>query len=307
VRPLTLLLSSLALALGTLVAAPAAPASAAACSGTSGVTVVIDSTAYCAPGDPASGLAALQAVASVVQVQTQPGFVCRINGAPASDPCVRTPPATAYWSYWHAQPGGSWQYSNLGAASYDPAPGSVEGWSFGSGGRPGIAPPSAPTQQPSPAQPDPPPASTAPPAQPAPPAGGGSGTVAPAPGSSATSGGTSGGSTGTTGTTSGGTPAPGATTGATAPTGTASGAPATTAPSTSGAPASEGATTTSSAEPSPSGTREAVALVSGTRDAGGPPWTAIGGGMLVVALGAAAGVVAWRRRAADAGPGAYGG
>ena len=29
---------------------------------------------------------------SLTYVQRQPGFVCRINGQPASDPCVNTPP-----------------------------------------------------------------------------------------------------------------------------------------------------------------------------------------------------------------------
>ncbi len=38
-----------------------------------------------------------------------------------------------YWAYFHASRGGSWSYSNLGAGSYDPKPGSVEGWRFESG------------------------------------------------------------------------------------------------------------------------------------------------------------------------------
>lgn len=68
-------------------------------------------------------------------------FICRINGKPtaATEPCVNTPPASAYWSYWHAVPGGAWNYSSLGATGYDPAIGTVEGWAFGSG-----APPSVP-------------------------------------------------------------------------------------------------------------------------------------------------------------------
>ncbi|QKE85331.1 hypothetical protein [Arthrobacter sp. NEB 688] len=126
--------------------AVAAPASAAACSGTTGVTVVVDfgssTTVACAPGDPTSGLDALaKAGFSVTQVQRQPGFVCRINGSPSSVGCVTTPPASAYWAYFHAPRGGSWTYSSLGAGSYDPKPGSVEGWSFGSGGAPGTVPP----------------------------------------------------------------------------------------------------------------------------------------------------------------------
>jgi hypothetical protein len=37
-----------------------------------------------------------------------------------------------YWSYWHLVDG-TWQYALVGAASYQVAPGSVEGWSWGIG------------------------------------------------------------------------------------------------------------------------------------------------------------------------------
>ncbi|MEU6075707.1 hypothetical protein [Micromonospora sp. NPDC047074] len=71
-----------------------------------------------------------------------PGFICRISHAgfdngtpyptPADEKCVLTPPASAYWSYWHADPGAdTWQYSQLGAMSYQPKPGSVDLWIFG--------------------------------------------------------------------------------------------------------------------------------------------------------------------------------
>jgi hypothetical protein len=71
-----------------------------------------------------------------------PAFICRIGYAgyqggrqyPTSkdEACVLTPPATAYWSYWHADPGqNSWSYSQLGAMSYHPKPGSVDLWIFG--------------------------------------------------------------------------------------------------------------------------------------------------------------------------------
>lgn len=137
-----------------LVTADPAPqaAHAAKCSGTSGVTVVVDFTAFggsvsvqCALGDPATGLAALQG-AGFTPTGTQRwglAFICRINGlpTPANEPCVNTPPASAYWSYWHANSGGTWSYSTSGATSYNPAPGTVEGWAFGSGGAPSISPP----------------------------------------------------------------------------------------------------------------------------------------------------------------------
>ncbi|GGZ65443.1 hypothetical protein GCM10010371_26570 [Streptomyces subrutilus] len=71
-----------------------------------------------------------------------PAFICRIGYSghqggrqfptPQQDDCVRTPPASAYWSYWHAGPGQStWEYSQLGAMLYQPKPGSVDLWIFG--------------------------------------------------------------------------------------------------------------------------------------------------------------------------------
>ena len=94
-------------------------------------------------------------------------FVCRIDGKPADDPCQRASPEDAYWSYWHAEPGGTWTFSNAGAASYDPAPGTVEGWAFGAGEPPSSKPPARqqPPQQQEPTQttaPAPAPAAPAP-------------------------------------------------------------------------------------------------------------------------------------------------
>ncbi|WP_333761275.1 hypothetical protein [Streptomyces sp. IBSBF 2390] len=86
-----------------------------------------------------------------------PAFICRIGYSgykggkqyptPAQDDCVLTPPASAYWSYWHADPGArDWTYSQLGAMLYKPKPGSVDLWIFGgtniegTEGRPKVAP-----------------------------------------------------------------------------------------------------------------------------------------------------------------------
>ena len=75
----------------------------------------------CAPGTPSSGLDALaKAGVSYQTTQRFPGFVCRIAGKPSNDPCVNTSPASAYWAYWLAAPGGSWCYSTLGAGSRKP-------------------------------------------------------------------------------------------------------------------------------------------------------------------------------------------
>ncbi|MBD3785103.1 MAG: hypothetical protein IE926_19525, partial [Micrococcales bacterium] len=102
----------------------AGPAAASACSGTSGVTVVIDTgtstSTSCAPSG-GSAMSALSAVSTVTYPQQYPGsVVCRINGFPSSDPCVRMPPADAYWAFFHAPRGGAWTYSTSGAASYSP-------------------------------------------------------------------------------------------------------------------------------------------------------------------------------------------
>jgi len=58
--------------------------------------------------------------------------------------------------------------------AFDPQPGTVEGWAFGAGGRPGIAPPAAPAPPPPPPKPTTRPAprpSAQPPPAPAPPSG----------------------------------------------------------------------------------------------------------------------------------------
>lgn len=158
--PLKGLLPRVALATALIGAASmggAAPASAAACSSGSGVTVVIDNgssiSTRCAGGDPSSAIDALKAVAAVVSPQRFPGsVVCRIDGFPSktSDPCMVMPPETAYWAFFHAPAGGTWIYSSSGVASYNPAPGSVIGFRFGSGQAPRVAPPAAPAPKPSP-------------------------------------------------------------------------------------------------------------------------------------------------------------
>jgi hypothetical protein len=135
-----------------------------------GVWVVVDGragggglTTRCAPGTPSHGLAALRAAGHrYTDVPRIPGMVCTIDGRP--DPCNGAP-TDAYWSYWHAEAGGSWTYSTRGAGSRTPPPGSVEGWAFGSGQPPGTRPPANPP----PPEPSPPPASAEPAPAPSPP------------------------------------------------------------------------------------------------------------------------------------------
>jgi hypothetical protein len=134
------------LAVAGLIGAPAVPARAAGCTAPS-VAVVVDFGHFgggiqrgcVAPGG--TGLQLLAAVFAVTQVQREPGFVCRINGLPtkAQDACVNTPPGNAYWAFFHGRAGSGWVYSAVGAATYVPPPGTVEGWAFGGGAPPGVS------------------------------------------------------------------------------------------------------------------------------------------------------------------------
>ena len=128
--------------------AGATPAAAAACGSAhkQGVTVVVDFTKLrrgvkvgCDANRPANGLVALaKAGFSYTFVPRVPGFICRIDSEPSK---CNGAPASAYWSYWHAKPHGKWIYSALGAGSYHPKSGWVEGWAFGNGKPPRISPP----------------------------------------------------------------------------------------------------------------------------------------------------------------------
>lgn len=149
VRLLSILAVAILLATGLIafVVRPA-PADAAACGSKhkKGVTVVVDLRKFhrgikvgCDPTRPASGLVALRRAGfSYTFVPRLPGFICRIDSEPKK---CNGAPASAYWSYWHARPHGKWIYSTLGAASYHPKSGWVEGWAFGNGKPPGISPP----------------------------------------------------------------------------------------------------------------------------------------------------------------------
>ncbi|SFR25635.1 hypothetical protein SAMN04488564_1092 [Lentzea waywayandensis] len=158
-----------ALVLTGLVVAPA-PASAAGydgiCTGAdalSGTTIVVDfqeldgnggvaapTITRCSPnatpGTDRTGIKALQDAGITVAgtVKWGLGFVCRLNGRPSStenipvtgnptykEGCFNTPPASAYWGYWHADGSGStWTYSSYGALNRNVVPGGFEGWSF---------------------------------------------------------------------------------------------------------------------------------------------------------------------------------
>lgn len=139
-----------ALAAGLLTVLPAtahaaaSPEPSGACPDASGVTVVVDLTDLggevevgCAPAGT-TGTEALQA-AGFTDTRDAAGMICAIDSRP--DPC----PATfegSYWSYWHAEPGGEWQFHEQGSDTTTPEAGDVEGWRYydGSAG-PTIEPP----------------------------------------------------------------------------------------------------------------------------------------------------------------------
>jgi len=202
-RPARLLLAGLvgvALQLATGVAG-APSASAAACgpapAGKVAVMVVIDvGEDSGAPWqrcvtvvDKATGLDVLRAAG--VNLRIGPGgFVCGIGGTPASG-CATDDPSLPGWAYWHASPGGSWTYSQVGGGGYRVrSPCAIEGWSFGPPSPkrpPRVAPPSVTCEAPAPTPTAP--AATAPAAG----GGGSAGAAGGGSGGAVTGGGTSGG------------------------------------------------------------------------------------------------------------------
>ena len=113
----------------TLTALPGAPAGAAGggCTPGHGVTVVVEfnqlgghDVRRCDAGGggrPAARLMEDEGL-PLTYVQRQPGFVCRVAGAPAQDPCVNTPPDDAYWSLWWSDGStDSWTYATTGVDS----------------------------------------------------------------------------------------------------------------------------------------------------------------------------------------------
>lgn len=191
--------------------ATSAPAWAGeACPGDSGVTVVVD---FHELGGPVTGGCVgngggmyaedlFEAEGIDLDFATrQPGFVCRVQGKPASEPCVNTAPADAYWALWWSDgdTGSTWQYSSQGvktlrvpdgglvAFSWDERPGDSRPGYTAERPSAGQAPTSSPTSTPTSSAPSPTPS------QPSTTAGSGNGS-----GGSGSGSGSGGGGTGTT-------------------------------------------------------------------------------------------------------------
>lgn len=145
-----------ALAMSTAAVTATAPSAAAApqpmgrCTTTSGAVLAVDFSHWGGPvyrscgTTPTTGYELLNQGGwrTTGTGHDGPAFICRIGYSgqqggkqyptPQQDDCVLTPPASAYWSYWHADPGANtWEYSQLGAMLYKPKPGSVDLWIFG--------------------------------------------------------------------------------------------------------------------------------------------------------------------------------
>ncbi|MAS55080.1 MAG: hypothetical protein CMJ44_10750 [Pimelobacter sp.] len=148
----------------------AAPARAADCA-SSGVTVVADfnqlgggvPTVCVSDGGGKTAATLFEAAGQpLTQAKRQQGFVCRVAGKPADDPCVNASPETAYWGLWWSDggPGSSWTYSTLGAYSLKVPAGGLVALSWdqvdgderpsASASRP-VAPSPSPTPAPTPA------------------------------------------------------------------------------------------------------------------------------------------------------------
>ncbi|MFJ4104327.1 ABC transporter substrate-binding protein [Amycolatopsis japonica] len=123
------------------------------CKDATGVTVVVDfqslggtTIVRCNPQTTrGTGLDALKGAGFQIAGVQRWGesFVCRVENRPSAtetvpvagrgdyrEPCVDTPPAQAYWSYWHASNNCAWDYSQWGVKNRDFIPGGFEGWSF---------------------------------------------------------------------------------------------------------------------------------------------------------------------------------
>lgn len=124
------------------------------CTDDTGVTLVVDfqdlggETIIACVDDVAPGTTGLQVLQKAGMnpagtMHDGPGFVCRINDRPSRsetipisgrpdyrETCRLTPPNSAFWSYWHADNGGSWTFSQYGAGNRAAIVGGYEGWSF---------------------------------------------------------------------------------------------------------------------------------------------------------------------------------
>ena len=173
-----------AVAAGTGVTAPT-PAGAALCGGATGVSVVVDFsgnpdgggvTTSCAGsggGQPASQVVPAAGY-PFTAAQREPGFVCRVSGAPSTDPCQVASPTDAYWGlFWSDGRDGASHYATSGVGGTKVPAGGSLAFVWQDGGDRDTPPVAPPKQAPTP----PPPATSSAPATSQPATGAGPGTA----------------------------------------------------------------------------------------------------------------------------------
>lgn len=110
------------------------------CGGAAGVTVVVDFRNLhnedgkimnkvkigCAKGPQSDGFTAL--LGAGFEVDPDSDFVCEIDDRPLPEDSECA--SAGYWSYWHAERDGRWEFSGVGPADWVPPAGSLEGWSW---------------------------------------------------------------------------------------------------------------------------------------------------------------------------------
>lgn len=115
---------------------PQANDGASTCVAARKVWVIVERDTGLQKGGCASKFATgLEALTSAGFDVTGSIFITAIDGYPSKSA------GNDYWSYWHVEDPSTtsdeipndWVFSQLGAASYEPKPGSIEGWRFGSG------------------------------------------------------------------------------------------------------------------------------------------------------------------------------
>lgn len=161
--------------IAAVVALPTAPAAGRTptCTGSRGTVVAVDFGHWGGPVLLGCGVGAGTGYqllhdagfTTAGTVHDGPGFICRLGDArfrngtqfptPQQDPCVVTPPESAYWSYWTAAKGSNrWSYDRMGAMSDVPVAGGIELWQFGAHGqRPTVTPNQLRTRDPTHAAP----------------------------------------------------------------------------------------------------------------------------------------------------------
>lgn len=305
-RLLASLGAGLFLAAGTSVLATT-PAQAAACSQGTGVTVIVDfgslgkpTAAGCDPatGGERAGQSFVDAGFPLTYATKDAGFVCRVSGLPADDPCTDAAPSDRYWSLWWADgKGGPWIYASRGVGSLRAPEGGYVAFRFHTGSARASAPAVAPTSRVR-ATASPAPTSAPPKPQPGPTRKPRPGSKGSAPASAAASAPANARATATPSV------APSASLTASAsasPSATASASPSTSASATASATSSVTASATGSATPS-AGVPAANEITAGPQDVtptaaqeknGLPVWVPI---VVVVALVGVAGGLAARRR-----------